>query len=148
MSPFCLASSPVPRSAPAQQPPRRDAALDLNVYADQVDRWQAGGWGVFRTALGGHDCPAGPQAPARGTRWPLCEWRRALQVPVPRQEASMAEKAAGPERSGDKASAGGKPGSPDQAGAAGQAKSGGGGRQDKASSADEAQPKFREALER
>ena len=60
----------------------------------------------------------------------------------------MAEKAAGPERSGDEASAGGKPGSPDQAGAAGQAKSGGGGRQDKASSADEAQPKFREALER
>ena len=60
----------------------------------------------------------------------------------------MAEKAAGPERSGDKAGPGKKPGSPDRASAAGQAESGDGGRRNEASSADEVQPKFREALER
>jgi hypothetical protein len=61
----------------------------------------------------------------------------------------MADKAAGPERSGDKVSPGKKLGSPEQATAAGQAKSrdGAGGR-DTATSADDVQPKFREALER
>ena len=61
----------------------------------------------------------------------------------------MAGKAAGPERSGDMASREKKPGSPDQASPADQAKPGdSGGRRDKATSADEVQPQFREALER
>ena len=60
----------------------------------------------------------------------------------------MADKAAGPESSGDKASPGNKPGSPDRA-TAGQAKSRDrAGQQNKAASADEVQPEFREALER
>jgi uncharacterized protein DUF5302 len=61
----------------------------------------------------------------------------------------MAGKAAGPERSGDMASRGKKPGSPDQASPAGQAKPGdSAGRPGKPSSADEVQVQFREALER
>ena len=61
----------------------------------------------------------------------------------------MAAKAAEPERSGDMASREEKPGSPDRASPAGQAKPGGsGGRPGKATSADEVQPQFREALER
>jgi hypothetical protein len=61
----------------------------------------------------------------------------------------MADKAAGPERSGDTASRGKKPGSPDQASLAGQAKPGdSAGRPDEATSADEVQFQFREALER
>ena len=61
----------------------------------------------------------------------------------------MAGKAAEPERSGDMASHEEKPGSPDRASPAGQAKPGGsGGRPGKATSADEVQPQFREALER
>jgi len=61
----------------------------------------------------------------------------------------MADKAAGPERSGDMASRRKQPGSPDGASPAGQAKPGdGAGRPDKATSADEVQPQFREALER
>ena len=61
----------------------------------------------------------------------------------------MAGQAAGPKRSGGMASRGKKPGSPDRASATGQAKSrGSAGRRDKATSADEVQPKFREALER
>ena len=60
----------------------------------------------------------------------------------------MEDKAAGPESSGDKASPGNKPGSPDRA-TAGQAKSRDSARQqNKAASADEVQPEFREALER
>jgi uncharacterized protein DUF5302 len=60
----------------------------------------------------------------------------------------MAGKAAGPERSGDKVSRGKKPGSPDRA-SPGQANPGGSaGRQDQATSADEVQLQFREALER
>ena len=61
----------------------------------------------------------------------------------------MPGKAAGPERSGDRASRGKKPGSPDRASPGGQAKPGdsAGGR-DKATSAAEVQPQFREALER
>jgi hypothetical protein len=60
----------------------------------------------------------------------------------------MADKAAGPGSSGDKPSPGSKPGSPDRA-TAGQAKSrDGAGKQNKATSADEVQPEFREALER
>ena len=61
----------------------------------------------------------------------------------------MADKAARPESSADKVRSGKKPRSPDQAAAAGQANS-----RDKTdqrgkvTSADEAQPKFREALER
>ena len=61
----------------------------------------------------------------------------------------MAGKAAEPERSGDMASREEKPGSPDRASPAGQAKPGGsGGRPGKATSADEVQPRFLEALER
>jgi hypothetical protein len=61
----------------------------------------------------------------------------------------MAGKSAGPERSGDKASRRKKPGSPARASPGGQAKPGdSAGRRDKATSADEAQPQFREALER
>jgi hypothetical protein len=61
----------------------------------------------------------------------------------------MADKAAGPERSGDMASRGKKPGSPDRANPGGQAKPGdGAGPRDQATSADEAQLHFREALER
>jgi hypothetical protein len=60
----------------------------------------------------------------------------------------MADKAAGPGSSGDKASPGNKPDSPDEA-TAGQAQSrDSAGQRDKAASADEMQPKFREALER
>ena len=60
----------------------------------------------------------------------------------------MADKAAGPESSGDKASPENKPGSPDRA-TAGQAKSrDSAGQQNKATSGDEVQPEFREALER
>jgi Family of unknown function (DUF5302) len=61
----------------------------------------------------------------------------------------MAEDAAGPEGPGDKAGPEGDPGSPDQAADAGQA-----GSRDRAgqpgstAAADEAQPGFREALER
>jgi hypothetical protein len=61
----------------------------------------------------------------------------------------MADKAAGPESSGDKAGPGKNPGSPDRASAAGQAKSrDSAGQHDEATSKDEMQPKFREALER
>lgn len=73
----------------------------------------------------------------------------------------MADKAAGPEDPGDKASPGKKPGSPDQVIAGGQAKSrdgaarGGAARGDdgaardgKAAATGEAQLRFREALER
>lgn len=61
----------------------------------------------------------------------------------------MAGKAAGPERSGDMASRGKKPGSPDRASPAGQAKPGdSAGQPDEATSADEVQLHFREALER
>jgi Family of unknown function (DUF5302) len=61
----------------------------------------------------------------------------------------MADKAAGPERSGDMASREKKPGSPDRAAPAGQAEPGdSAGRRDKATSADPVQPQFREALER
>jgi hypothetical protein len=61
----------------------------------------------------------------------------------------MASKAARPERPGDKASPGEKRGSPDQAAAIGRAKSrNSAGLRDKATSADEVQPRFREALER
>ena len=61
----------------------------------------------------------------------------------------MADKAAGPERSGDMASHGKKPGSPDRASPADQAEPGdSAGRRDKATSADEVQSQFREALER
>ena len=60
----------------------------------------------------------------------------------------MADKAAGPESSGDKASRGNKAGSPDRA-TAGQAKSrDSAGQQNKATSGDEVQTEFREALER
>ena len=61
----------------------------------------------------------------------------------------MAGKAAEPERSGDMASHEEKPGSPDRASPAGQAEPGdSAGRRDKATSADEVQSQFREALER
>jgi hypothetical protein len=61
----------------------------------------------------------------------------------------MAGEAAGPERSGDMATRGKKPGSPDRASLAGEAEPGdSAGRQDKATSADEMQLQFREALER
>ena len=61
----------------------------------------------------------------------------------------MADKVAEPERSGDVASRGKKPGSPDRASPAGQAKPGDrAGRPEKATSADEMQPQFRQALER
>ena len=61
----------------------------------------------------------------------------------------MAAKAAEPERSGDMASHEEKPGSPDRASPAGQAEPGdSAGRRDKATSADEVQSQFREALER
>jgi hypothetical protein len=61
----------------------------------------------------------------------------------------MADKAARPDSPADKVSPGKKPGSPDQATAAGQAKSrDNAGQRGKATSADEVQPKFREALER
>jgi Family of unknown function (DUF5302) len=68
---------------------------------------------------------------------------------VSRQEASMADKAAGPEDPRDTVSPGNKPGPPDQASAGGQAKSrDGAGRGGKAAAEGEAQLKFREALER
>jgi hypothetical protein len=61
----------------------------------------------------------------------------------------MADKAARPESPGDKVSPGKKQDSPDQATVSGQAKScSRGGQQDKATSEDDVQPKFREALER
>ena len=62
----------------------------------------------------------------------------------------MAEKAAGPASSGNKASPGKKePGPPDKGGAVGHEKSGDdAGERDKATPQDETQPKFREALER
>ena len=61
----------------------------------------------------------------------------------------MADKAARPEGPGNKVSSGKKPGSPEQATAASRAKSrDGAGQRDKGASADEVQPKFREALER
>jgi hypothetical protein len=61
----------------------------------------------------------------------------------------MADKAAEPERAGDKASRGNKPRSPDRASPAGQAKPGdSAGQRDKATSAEEGQPQFRQALER
>ena len=61
----------------------------------------------------------------------------------------MAGKAAGPERSGDMASRGKKPGPPDRASRAGRAKPGdSAGRPGKATPADEVQFQFREALER
>jgi uncharacterized protein DUF5302 len=61
----------------------------------------------------------------------------------------MAGKAAGPGSSGDKTGPGKKPGSPDRASAVGQANSRDSADQrDNAASADETQPKFREALER
>ena len=61
----------------------------------------------------------------------------------------MAGKAAGPERSGGRASRGKKPGSPDRASPGGQAEPGdSAGRGDKATSPAEGQTQFREALER
>ena len=61
----------------------------------------------------------------------------------------MDGKAAAPERSGDMASRGKKPGSPDRESPAGQAKPGhSAGQPDKATSADEVQLQFREALAR
>jgi hypothetical protein len=61
----------------------------------------------------------------------------------------MADKAARPESSPDKVSPGKSPRSPDKAAAAGQAKArDDADRRGKAISADEVQPKFREALER
>jgi hypothetical protein len=61
----------------------------------------------------------------------------------------MAGKAAGPERSGDMASGGKKPGSPDRESVAGREEPGdSASRRDKATSADEVQSQFREALER
>ena len=61
----------------------------------------------------------------------------------------MADKAAGPERSGDIASRGKMPGSPDEASTAGDAEPGDSAdRVDKAISADDVQPQFRQALER
>ena len=61
----------------------------------------------------------------------------------------MADKAAEPERSGDMASRGKKPGSPDRASAAGRAEPGDSARRrDEAISADEVQLQFRQALER
>jgi hypothetical protein len=61
----------------------------------------------------------------------------------------MAGKAAGPGGSGDKTGPGKRPGSPDPASPAGQAESRDGADQpDQGGSADEAQLKFREALER
>ncbi len=68
----------------------------------------------------------------------------------------MADKAAGPESSGDKASPGNKQGGPDRATAgpaksrdsAGQQNRDSAGQQNKATSGDEVQPEFREALER
>jgi hypothetical protein len=72
----------------------------------------------------------------------------AVKVLVPRQEASMADKAAKPESPGDKEDSAKELDSPDQA-TAGQAKSpNGGGQPDTATSSDDVQPKFREALER
>jgi hypothetical protein len=73
----------------------------------------------------------------------------AVKVPVPTEEASMAERAAKPENPEDKVSPGKKLDPPDQATAAGRAKShNSAGQRDTASSKDEVQPKFREALER
>ena len=61
----------------------------------------------------------------------------------------MADKAAKPDSPGDKVNAGKDLDSPDHATAAGQAKSGNSaGQRDTATSKDEVQPKFREALER
>ena len=61
----------------------------------------------------------------------------------------MAGTATGPERSGDMASRGKKPGSPDRASPGDQAKpADGAGQRDQATSADEVQLHFREALER
>ncbi|HEV2373777.1 MAG TPA: DUF5302 domain-containing protein [Streptosporangiaceae bacterium] len=61
----------------------------------------------------------------------------------------MADKAAGPQRSGDKTGPGKKPVSPDRASATDEAGSGdGAGQRDKAAARDDAQVKFREALER
>jgi len=61
----------------------------------------------------------------------------------------MADKAAGPERSGHNVSPGKERDSPEQATAAGQARSRDSADQrDAADSADEVRPKFREALER
>lgn len=61
----------------------------------------------------------------------------------------MAKKAAGPERSGDKAGPGGKPGAPDRVSDAGQAGARDGADQpDNLTSPDEARSGFRQALER
>jgi hypothetical protein len=61
----------------------------------------------------------------------------------------MADKAAKPDSPGGKVNAGKELDSPDHATAAGQAKSGNSaGQRDTATSKDEVQPKFREALER
>jgi hypothetical protein len=61
----------------------------------------------------------------------------------------MADNAAKPESPGDKVNSGKEPDSPDQAAAAGPAKSrDSAGQRDTATSKDEVQPKFREALER
>ncbi len=61
----------------------------------------------------------------------------------------MADKAAKPESPGDKVNSGKELDSPDQATAAGQAKSrNSAGQRDTATSSDDVQPKFREALER
>jgi hypothetical protein len=73
----------------------------------------------------------------------------AVKVPVPREEACMADKAAKPEGPADKVNSAKEPGSPDQATAAGPAKSRkSAGQPDIATSRDDVQPKFREALER
>jgi hypothetical protein len=72
-----------------------------------------------------------------------------VKVPVPKEEASMADKAAKPESPGDKVNSGKDLDSPDQATAAGEAKSrNSAGQRDTATSKDDVQPKFREALER
>jgi hypothetical protein len=61
----------------------------------------------------------------------------------------MADNAANPESPGDKVNSGKEADSPDQAAAAGPAKSGNSaGQRDTATSKDDVQPKFREALER
>jgi hypothetical protein len=71
-----------------------------------------------------------------------------MTVPAPRQEATVADKAASPEDPGNKVSSGKKLGSPEQATAARAKSRDSAGQRDKAAGGDEVQPKFREALER
>jgi Family of unknown function (DUF5302) len=73
----------------------------------------------------------------------------AVKVPVPREEAAMADKAAKPESPGDKVNSAKELDLPDRVTAAEQAKSRhSAGEPDTATSGDDVQPKFREALER